>query len=118
MSNQSTTESSDPVVLQAADGHALDRDALRAIVDKLPKTADGVPLMPGDAVYYSRNPSEKEVVEFLVAPYEKWVTDVWGVKNQPRAISKGGGGWPASRCYSTRAAAESALAAEGDSDAE
>jgi hypothetical protein len=83
-------------------------ERLRAIVDRLPKTADGVPLFPGDTVYYEKNPSNDTIVAFTVAPYSEWNTDVWGVQNQSRAVSKKGGGWPAAMCYSTRKAAEAA----------
>lgn len=90
---------------------AADRlEELEAIVARVPKTADGVPVVPGDTVYAKRNPSDDTVVEFEVADYEKWAMDAWGSRNQARAYTEGGGGWIVSRhCYSTREAAEAAV---------
>ena len=87
---------------------------LEAVVERLPKTADGVPVVPGDTVYAKRNPSDDTIVEFEVADYEKWTVDAWGSRNQARAYTEAGGGWVVSRhCYSTPEAAEAARQSEG-----
>lgn len=73
-----------------------ERDELRAIVDKLPKTADGVPVVPGRDFVYWRYDSEGRR---------------WHVLNRLMVLPVGGGASePLSECYSTREAAEAAKA--------
>jgi hypothetical protein len=61
-------------------------DRLQAIVDRLPKTADGVPIAPGASVW-------------------AWMGDAGIVETEIQRVGKGG--W-FDACYSTREAAEKA----------
>ena len=74
---------------------ALDElERLRAIVDKLPKTADGVPVVPGlDNVWVKNGPN--------VRPSESMTT--WRLLQVRRSY-----------CYSTREAAEAAKQEQGE----
>ena len=63
-------------------------ERLQAIVDRLPKTADGVPIVPGMEVW-------------------SWMGDAGLMSTEITRIGKGG--WFAA-CYSTREAAEKARA--------
>lgn len=73
---------------------------LQAIVDKLPKTADGVPVAPGDKVYRA---GEYTSAQLTIA----------------RDLPEYNGGWQDGRvrienCYSTREAAQAALDKGGE----
>ena len=58
-------------------------EELQAIVDRLPKTADSVPVVPGDTVYHKPEErggySEAGLVflncddEWIVYPWESWI---------------------------------------------
>ena len=105
-------------LLATLDAVIAERDALRAIVDKLPKTADGVPIGIGSVVWSPKD----EVLAGAVYRIEAYYDD----PSPSIAIEWLIDGVPAddyhsvdcSSVFSTRSAAESALAAEGDSDAE
>lgn len=85
-------------------GYEIEIQRLRAIVDKLPTTADGVTVVPGiDYVWIVRN---GEALRGLVLTcfHDDWYADLrWQTEN---------GGWcgapSVSECYSTREAAEKA----------
>jgi len=67
---------------------------LQAIVDKLPKTADGVAVMPGMKIWLDDSDGPVERVDTAICttpgPQVHWYEPIW------------------SQCYSTRAAAEAA----------
>ena len=83
------------------------RDALQAVVDKMPKTADGVPVIPNRDWVYS--PSGRHL---------KVLTDTHGAEPiyyVPEAMNFGGV-WRdlvVSDCYSTKSAAEAAMKEQG-----
>jgi hypothetical protein len=85
---------------------------LEAVVDKLPKTADGVPVTCGDTVYCwaGGEASPDEAVYPLEVQQSRGILLV-GRLGGYRSISN----YQAldSRCYSTRAAAEAAKGGEG-----
>ena len=70
-------------------------EALEAIVEKLPKTADGVPVVPGMRIFTSDG---HPVLALNVS-----------AKGYASAFSDGSGEVSIRLCYSTRAAAEEAL---------
>ena len=72
--------------------HADEIERLRAIVDKLPKTADGVPVVPGMKL-------------FFLCPFENRITSDQVFQDRPEV---GGMTIEVSNCYSTREAAEAA----------
>ena len=69
---------------------------LKAIVDKLPKTADGVPVVPDDVVFHTGQTIEAGAV--AIDPDGEWLV-------YPQHTDKP---WAVKDCYSTRAAAEAA----------
>lgn len=77
-------------------------DRLQAIIDKLPKTADGVPVTPGMAIWPK--------LEFFV-PNEQGGTVVLCIVDTETGERimpyDGAAGWQPEKCYSTREAAES-----------
>jgi len=73
--------------------------AAEALVDKLPQTADGVPVVPGMTVWWVRN---DEVWHGIVAGATSIV--VW-VKPDKGDLAEA---WQPGGCYSTREAAEAA----------
>jgi hypothetical protein len=80
------------LVTEAAD----ELERLRAIEGKMPKTADGVAIMYGDWVWYSRKRFRPNLDTLTI----------------PCAVPVGEGGWRdlhVSECYSTREAAEAAM---------
>ena len=81
---------------------------LEGVVEKLPKTADGVPVFPGDIVWHTKNPSSDEITSFAVSDYLDWKPSVWDGKTEARCVNDKGGGWPVRSCYSTHQAAEAA----------
>jgi hypothetical protein len=97
---------SDPELLGLA---AAEIQRLRDIIDKLPKTADGVPVVPGMKVYvpaavagyWGQKPGK--AVEFMVdwIHSEAMPIHLVFIQGQTYQIL-------ASRCYSTRQAAEEA----------
>ena len=114
------------VCLMVADLDASQEEAarLRAIVDRLPKTKDGVPVIPGrDHVYHpdwNVNGLTAEVPGggWAEESVEKVMTRL-GLEEEPEYIVFGfywesdtgyeeDGQWLVSECYSTRAAAEAA----------
>jgi hypothetical protein len=74
---------------------------LRAIVAKLPKTADGVPVVPGSIVYRWSDMHE-QLLECEVSTFQRW-DDAY----MP-AVTRGNFQTNALWCYSTREAAEKA----------
>ena len=85
-----------------------ENDRLQAIVDKLPKTADGVPVAPGMTVYFCRDGSPH-----IVGAFHEWSSDpdeyevgdavpCWNEEKRYSARCLGD-------CYSTRKAAEAAI---------
>lgn len=87
-----------------------ERDELRAVVERLPKTADGVPVHPGDEVWYGRLGPRGG----MKGPHSYTVT-VYGEVGDIHATGEEGGymsesyGLRVSECYSTREAAEAAV---------
>ena len=77
---------------QAAD----EIERLRAIVDRLPTTADGVPIVPGMAIY------QIDGSPAIVSGYD-WHGDWWEIELEHDRFL------PADECYSTREAAEKAM---------
>lgn len=81
-----------------------EHDRLQAIVEKLPKTIDGVPVVPGDVVYWRRKSdhywSNEGPIHYIheAEIQESSVVTIFGNVATP----------PASSCYSTREAAEAA----------
>lgn len=112
-------------LISLRDQARAERDKLQEIVDRLPKTGNGVPVCPGDADLWGVN-AEGEIVEHCVAPhylmteggeYEAWHIVVRGGDLHDQLIPSheafsdetwygnvGG-------LYSTREAAEQAIAA-------
>lgn len=92
-------------------GEALDRLAeLSAIVERLPKTRDGVPVLPGDKVV---SPSGR-IMPVLLDNYTGS-----GAAYIAEAFADNRGDWHdalVSDCYSTRQAAEAARDAEGGTE--
>ena len=86
--------------LQLHNALQADNARLRAIVDKLPKTADGVPVVPGMEVWAKKNPSDSTVQSFIVCQDSVWASRFGGMSRA--------GAWLISKCYSTREAAEAA----------
>lgn len=92
-----------------------ERDEYREIVEKLPKTADGVPVVPGDTVWFAADDSQfgKGPHECEVKPFWEWSSDqdqwedsegVWCGMVEANGVGKSLGD-----CYSTREAAEAAM---------
>jgi len=78
-------------------------ERLRAIVDRLPKTADGMPITPGMKVWFQRSRNHGwEVTAELVGGY-------WDTFKDWHCIDFDG-----QRCFSTREAAEAARAGVGE----
>lgn len=75
-----------------------------AVVEKLPRTADGVPVAPGDTVFYDWGISSS--VEYRLAGYE-WNGEFWTVHFAGGGFSTG---WKWTQTYSNREAAEAARA--------
>ena len=97
-------DGSDLEQLRAAwDAKCQDIKRLQAIVDKLPKTADGVPVVPDDLVYYlnANNTITECNVQWRSEDGRYWACR--GIQGPPFRVEK---------CYSTRKAAE----AGGDSE--
>jgi len=86
---------------EAADGAMReDRDRLLAIVDRLPKTIDGIPIVPNMQLYRVTRTTGK--------------VEEHRAELKPRAIHDAHGiNWPADDCYSTRTAALAAAAQPG-----
>ncbi len=87
-----------------------ENERLEAIVDKLPKTADGVSVAPGDSVYRQWWNQPTLIIEYQVVslPEDKKI-------GRPRIVHRAAcipsysTGWKlVSKCYSTRKAAEAA----------
>ena len=86
-------------------------ERLQAIVDKLPKTADGVPVVPGMAVFYSCK--DFGPIRLTVADYVDWT------EYGPLCFGTHGGvchGQYADTCYSTREAARPPRQREENND--
>ena len=83
-------------MVRAADVKSLaaEVERLQAIVGRLPHTADGVPICPGDWIW---------ITSTLGAIREK----AWSTSHE---TVRSGANWPLARCYSTREAAENAIA--------
>lgn len=74
-----------------------DRDRLQAIVDKLPKTADGVPVVPGIDVVYDRDIERSHLCPLNILAcddgtiepdgYVKW-EDVYSTASAAREAAK------------------------------
>lgn len=75
-------------VLDLRDEWQAEIDRLRAIVDRLPKTADGVPVVPGTCVYHTNG-------QWGIAP---------GIIGNGPIPLVGGGAYRIGECYSTREA--------------
>jgi hypothetical protein len=97
----------EPVCMYCADCYSkqvAEIERLRAIVDKLPKTADGVTISPGMSVWCLLDDEWQKVIA-------SEVSDVGQVNIMDEVDDEGGGFWEireASDCYSTRQAAEEA----------
>ena len=64
-------------------------ECLRAIVDKLPKTADGVPVVPGTRVWTSRAGGEPVWwADAVLVPAIPW-SDYWSTREAAEAAAKG-----------------------------
>lgn len=84
-------------------------DALQAVVDKLPKTADGVPVVPGMTCWRLHD---------YVGPLDGHVVAIRN--NSPRITLAGQGqtvSFPTREVFSTRALAEAALKEQRDKEA-
>jgi hypothetical protein len=77
---------------------AAERDRLRAIVERLPKTADGVPVVPGEDEVF--DPIRHK--EVLVESQDSYYAEHYYVTSDRVAMY-----------YSTREAAEAAMEGEG-----
>ncbi len=86
---------------------------LRAVVGKLPKTADGVPVAPGDTVWYLRYIREPE--RCVIAGYSS--SDSVCCPDNPGSVYFKPSGfsaiWNWNNAYSTRELAEAAMKAGG-----
>ena len=84
--------------LRSGTEHEMPDDIIRdllAVVKRLPRTADGVPVMPGDWVWVGQTRFKPDAETMLV----------------PVCVPDGKGGWRdlhVSECHSTRTAAEQA----------
>ena len=94
-------------------------ERLRAIVGKLPKTADGVPVVPGETYWcaFGDNTGDYDtdwvVLDCRYVGYAKPHVDYdWEI---PGALWEGACSPPGFDVYSTREAAESAAGEEGES---
>lgn len=93
---------------------AAERDRLRAIVDRLPKTADGVQIFVGDLVWASNAPHPVDgktmIVPFRVHSLLKHAARGRVDFDRPDMPLKvvDSWSWSFSWCYSTREAAEAA----------
>ena len=88
------------MVLDALDEYQMRAEAAEAIVAKLPKTADCVPVTPGDSVFVADSLNGRKTVAQTI---------VWAIKFSSEPIQTSWGRFLASECYSTR---EMALAAQ------
>jgi len=86
--------------LKEASDRAAEITRLRAIVEKLPKTADGVPVVPGDELWV-RHPDGgcAGTRRWWKHPSLGWSVGFEHMQNEPIDVSS---------CYSTREAAEAA----------
>jgi len=91
----------------ARDGARADVERLQAIVDRLPKTADGVPLVPGMTVFIPHpHPSNLITERVVLAPYGTLAC----LTKEPAhsGCCESATHRQARECYSTRKAAEAA----------
>jgi len=115
---QSVHKDCSPVLSKACRSAADEIDRLQAIVDRLPKTADGIPVTPGMKVWHCANRHygphagklfESEGIDArMPSPYclgEHCYSD--GCQGD----DGGGRTWRFEDCYSTRQAAEKARTA-------
>ena len=82
---------------------AMQRDRLRAIVDRLPKTADGVPIVPGMKVYPLFPIDDPEFSED-----DDYATCVLKLRDALTGETFEPNEWIPGKCYSTQEAAEAA----------
>ncbi len=89
------------------ESHQCTRNQLataNAVIASLPKTADGVPVVPGMKVFYL-HAGGHTIIEYSIAGYITYANGAICVYLEPRGFSTI---WQWSQCYSTKAAAQAA----------
>ncbi len=96
------------------DSQAAELTRLREVVEKLPKTADGVPVVPGMYVWLSDGTGPGEIIDTSTYTKSATVNDFFKWPDY-KPDNTGCSQRPLSSLYSTRAAAQS-TAQKGESD--